>query len=84
VLPSVLLLAQEGWLVALVKPQFEVGRANIGKGGIVKDKAAAAEAVEKVAACVNSAGWTVCGQLASPLLGRDGNEETLLGAIRKP
>ena len=83
VLPAVLPLAAEGaWLVALVKPQFEVGRAHIGKGGIVKDKAAKFVAIQRVTECIQAAGWTVLGTLPSPIKGQDGNEETLVGARR--
>jgi 23S rRNA (cytidine1920-2'-O)/16S rRNA (cytidine1409-2'-O)-methyltransferase len=81
VLPHVLPLAAPGaWLVALVKPQFEVGRALVGKGGIVKDEAARRDAAAKVAAFVEAAGWTLCGLLPSPIKGQDGNEETLIAA----
>jgi 23S rRNA (cytidine1920-2'-O)/16S rRNA (cytidine1409-2'-O)-methyltransferase len=84
VLPAVLPLADENaWLVALVKPQFEVGRALVGKGGIVKDEAAKRDAVARAVAAAGRAGWFVRGTLPSPILGQDGNEETLLGAVRK-
>ncbi len=83
VLPSVLHLAAEGaWLVALVKPQFEVGRAFIGKGGIVKDEAAKVAAIQRVTECVEAAGWTVLGTIPSPIKGQDGNEEALVAARR--
>ena len=84
VLPAILPLAhQNAWVAALVKPQFEVGRALIGKGGIVKDEAAKRDAVTRVSASLEAAGWDVRGKLRSPILGQDGNEETLLGAVRK-
>lgn len=84
VLPAVLPLAHEGaWLVALIKPQFEVGRGAVGKGGIVKDEAAKQDAVARVLACIEAAGWTVRGTLPSPILGQDGNEETLVTATRE-
>ncbi len=83
VLPTVLPLAQKGaWLAALVKPQFEVGRSLIGKGGIVKDEAAKLSAVQRVIECIEAAEWTVLGTLPSPIKGQDGNEETLLAARR--
>jgi 23S rRNA (cytidine1920-2'-O)/16S rRNA (cytidine1409-2'-O)-methyltransferase len=83
VLPPVLPFAAVGaWLVALVKPQFEVGRALIGKGGIVKDQAAKVAAVHRVTECLQEAGWTVLGALPSPIKGQDGNEETLIAARR--
>lgn len=83
VLPAILpLAAADAWLVALIKPQFEVGRAAVGKGGIVKDEDAKAQAIARVVAYIEEAGWTVRGTLRSPILGQDGNEETLVGAIR--
>jgi 23S rRNA (cytidine1920-2'-O)/16S rRNA (cytidine1409-2'-O)-methyltransferase len=81
VLPAVLPLAQSGaWLAALIKPQFEVGRAAVGKGGIVKDETAKSQAIERVLAYIELAGWTVRGTVRSPIPGQDGNEETLVGA----
>ncbi len=83
VLPAVLPLAHAGaWLVSLIKPQFEVGRAAVGKGGIVKDEAAKEKAIQAVLAYIEQAGWAVRGTVRSPILGQDGNEETLVGAIR--
>lgn len=83
ILPAILpLVCDHAWLVTLIKPQFEVGRANVGKGGIVKDQAAKEEAVRRVLSYVEGAGWTVRGTLRSPILGQDGNEETLAGATR--
>ena len=74
--------AGNAWLVALIKPQFEVGRGAVGKGGIVKDEAAKERAIASVVAYIEAAGWTVRGTVRSPILGQDGNEETLVGAIR--
>ena len=83
VLPAVLPLAgSDAWLAALIKPQFEVGRGAVGKGGIVKDEAAKERAIASVLAYIEEAGWTVRGTVRSPILGQDGNEETLVGAIR--
>jgi 23S rRNA (cytidine1920-2'-O)/16S rRNA (cytidine1409-2'-O)-methyltransferase len=83
-LPVPLSLAAPGaWLIALIKPQFEVGRAAIGKGGIVRDPAARERAVETVQAWVASQpGWQVRGVIASPIAGGSGNAEFLLGAMR--
>jgi 23S rRNA (cytidine1920-2'-O)/16S rRNA (cytidine1409-2'-O)-methyltransferase len=73
------LLAPGGDWVVLVKPQFEVGRALVGKGGIVRDPAAHRAACEKVAASLNGAGFATT--LAdSPILGAEGNREFLLHA----
>lgn len=84
VLPHVLPWVEEGgWLVALVKPQFEAGRGAVGKGGIVRDPAARAAAVEKVRAWMEAQpGWRVEGWMDSPLKGGDGNQEVLLAARR--
>ena len=80
-LPPALGLARPGaTLVALVKPQFEVGRARIGKGGVVTDPAARAEAVEGVAAFLTDMGWSPLGTVESPIPGGDGNRESLIAA----
>ncbi len=81
VLPAVLpLLRPGGHLLALVKPQFEVGKGQVGKGGVVRDEAARAEAVEKVAQAVRGLGLLLLGVTDSPLLGPAGNREALLAA----
>ncbi|TCK30476.1 23S rRNA (cytidine1920-2'-O)/16S rRNA (cytidine1409-2'-O)-methyltransferase [Ancylobacter aquaticus] len=74
--------AAEARLVALVKPQFEVGRDKLSKGGIVKDEGARAEAVSRIEALLGELGWKVTHRLVSPILGGDGNEECLLVAAR--
>jgi 23S rRNA (cytidine1920-2'-O)/16S rRNA (cytidine1409-2'-O)-methyltransferase len=80
-LPAALALARQGAdLVALVKPQFEVGRAFIGKGGLVKDEAARAKALAEVEAFVAAGGWVVRATTDSPITGGDGNHEYLLWA----
>ena len=67
-------------MVALIKPQFEAGRGAVGKGGIVRDRTEREKAVEKVRSFIEEAGWTVVGEIASPILGRSGNAEFLIGA----
>ncbi|PZQ64065.1 MAG: TlyA family rRNA (cytidine-2'-O)-methyltransferase [Phenylobacterium zucineum] len=80
-LPAALALAVPGAdLVALVKPQFEAGRENIGKGGIVTDPAARERALADVAAFLAASGWTVRETAESPIAGGDGNREWLLWA----
>jgi 23S rRNA (cytidine1920-2'-O)/16S rRNA (cytidine1409-2'-O)-methyltransferase len=81
-LPPALSLAGSGaWLIALVKPQFEVGRFAVGKGGIVKDASAREAAVKDVAHWIgDQAGWNVMGHMESPIEGGDGNREYLLAA----
>ena len=66
--------------VVLVKPQFEVGRGHVGKGGIVRDPEAHKLAVDKVAECVRSLGWVVVETIPSPITGAEGNVEFLLYA----
>ncbi len=84
VLPAVLpKLKPGGALVALVKPQFEVGPERIAKGGVVRDAAARAEAIESIRAFVADAGLAVVGVVDSPAPGPAGNVEALLAA-RKP
>lgn len=83
-LPAALALAAPGcWLVTLVKPQFEAGRASIGKGGIVRDPAVHGRVVDDVRAWLTTSGWRVVGCIPSPIAGGDGNREFLVGAIRQ-
>lgn len=84
VLPSVLNLTNEAaWLVALVKPQFELDPDSIGKGGIVRNAEARRVAVDRVAETIRAqSGWRVLGVIPSPILGGSGNEEFLIGARR--
>ncbi len=81
-LPAALALAAPGcWLVALIKPQFEVGPGAIGKGGIVRDEEARDAAVETVKVWLDTQpGWAVEGVIPSPIKGGGGNIEYLLGA----
>lgn len=82
-LPAALRLAGSGvWLIALVKPQFEAGREAVGKGGIVRDPAHRLEAVAGVRRFISATpGWIVTHEMVSPILGKDGNEEFLIGAV---
>lgn len=83
VLPSVLtFLEPGGLLVALVKPQFEVGPERVGKGGVVRDAAARQDAIDTVTAFVREQGLTVRGLMDSPVPGPAGNVEALLVADR--
>ena len=80
-LPALALATPGAWLVALVKPQFEVGRGGIGKGGIVREPAARQQAVDTVTAWLSvQASWRIAGVVPSPIKGGSGNEEFLLGA----
>ena len=81
VLPPALDLAAPGAeLVALVKPQFEAGRASVGKGGLVKDPAIHTRVCAEIAAFLEARGWRVRGPVPSPIEGGDGNREFLIAA----
>lgn len=85
VLPSLVsVLAPEGELVALVKPQFEAGPADVGKGGVVRKPAVHRRVLAEVLASVQAAGLTPTGLTASPIRGQAGNVEFLLWAQRQP
>lgn len=82
VIPPVLrFLAPKGELIALIKPQFEVDKGQVGKGGIVKDEAARTAAVDKIRTFMQNAGLEVRGVIPSPITGQDGNVEFLLYAV---
>ena len=81
VLPAALALtAHKAQLVALIKPQFEAGRAQLKKG-IVRDAAVHSAVCDDIAGLVASLGWRIIGIMPSPIAGGDGNEEFLLGAV---
>ena len=81
VLAAALDLARPGAkLVALVKPQFEAGREEVGKGGVVRDPAVHERVCAEAKAWVESQGWAVLGIVESPITGPEGNVEFLLGA----
>jgi 23S rRNA (cytidine1920-2'-O)/16S rRNA (cytidine1409-2'-O)-methyltransferase len=83
VLPAALALARPGAaLIALIKPQFEVGPARVGKGGVVRDPALHAEVCARIAAWLPTLGWRVLGIEPSPILGPEGNREFLIAARR--
>lgn len=83
-LPAALALATPGAdLVALVKPQFEAGRASIGKGGLVKSASAHDQAVAGVSDFLTAAGWTVRASTESPVLGGEGAREHLIWATKR-
>lgn len=75
--PVFALLAQEGDMVVLIKPQFELSRGQVGRGGIVRDEALRLAAVEKIRAFVTGLGHRWLGFIPSPITGRDGNVEFL-------
>lgn len=71
-------------LVALIKPQFEVGRGEVGKGGVVRDAALHSRVCDEVRGWLDGAGWTVQGIVESPIKGPEGNVEFLIAAQRHP
>ncbi|MBV6658019.1 MAG: TlyA family RNA methyltransferase [Devosiaceae bacterium] len=85
VLPAVLpRLAASGTAIALFKPQFEVGRAAIGKGGRVTSEAAEEQALSELLDRLSRLGWRVAASIRSPLPGGDGTVERLLHLVRTP
>lgn len=75
-------LSPRGAVVALVKPQFEVGRAHVGKGGVVRDEVARARAIDEVASAAASLGFREVGRADSVLAGPKGNLEAFLHLVR--
>jgi 23S rRNA (cytidine1920-2'-O)/16S rRNA (cytidine1409-2'-O)-methyltransferase len=82
VLPAPMALAAPGaCLIALIKPQFEVGKGRVAKGGVVRDPALHAEVCERIVAWIGAQrGWRVLGVTQSPIAGPEGNLEFLIAA----
>lgn len=81
--PALSLAAPHAQLVALIKPQFEVGPGQVGRGGIVRDAALHAAVCERIERWLaNQAGWRVLGVVESPITGAEGNKEFLIAAQR--
>lgn len=76
------LTSEEATLISLVKPQFEVGRDGIGRGGLVKSESLALQSVADVKTWLGDLGWCVKGEDVSPIKGGSGNTEYLLWAER--
>ncbi len=84
-LPAALALAApKARVVALIKPQFEVGKGRVGKGGVVRDPALHREVCTRIAAWLGAQGWEVEGVSESPIRGPEGNVEFLIAARRSP
>ena len=83
-LPAPLALAAAGArLIALIKPQFEVGKGQVGKGGVVRDPELHAQVCARIEAWLGAReGWRVLGLTESPILGPEGNKEFLIAALR--
>ena len=76
------LLRSDGRMIVLIKPQFEVGKSEVGKGGIVRDAEAQARVVREINEFAEGAGFEVLGTMESPITGAEGNRE-FLGCYRK-
>jgi 23S rRNA (cytidine1920-2'-O)/16S rRNA (cytidine1409-2'-O)-methyltransferase len=76
--PLVSCLAARADIIALIKPQFEVGRKDVGRGGIVRDPLLHRQVLDKIAGLIRANGWGVMGLRASPIRGADGNKEFLI------
>ena len=86
ILPAALqLAAEDSWLIALIKPQFEVGRQQVGKGGIVRDPLLHQAVCQDIENWLQQQpGWQVMGITDSPITGTDGNREFLIAATKQP
>jgi 23S rRNA (cytidine1920-2'-O)/16S rRNA (cytidine1409-2'-O)-methyltransferase len=84
-LPAPLALTRPGaHLIALIKPQFEVGKGRVGKGGVVRDPALHDEVCKRIEAWLDGLpGWSVLGLVESPITGPEGNREFLIAARRE-
>lgn len=76
--PTLALLTVEAWVIALIKPQFEVGRGLVGKGGVVRDERLQLEVVENIRKLALDLQCEVAGVVESPILGPSGNREFLI------
>ncbi len=84
VLPCLMsFMGDRATIVALVKPQFEVGKGRVGRGGVVRDEGLREEVIEKIAECARALGLTVVGKMDSPICGRKGNREALMAFHRR-
>ncbi|HUL01083.1 MAG TPA: TlyA family RNA methyltransferase [Nitrospirota bacterium] len=83
VVPAILrFMKPKSELIALIKPQFEVGKKQVGKGGIVRDEIAKEAAVNRIMEFIGELGFDLKGVIPSPITGWDGNEEYLLYAVK--
>jgi len=76
------LLVADAFIIALIKPQFEVGKGKVGKGGVVRDPLLHREVIEGLTRFFEDSGWQVRGHIPSPLLGPKGNREFLIYMTR--
>lgn len=79
--PALAMAAPDAWAALLVKPQFEVGRDLVGRGGLVRDLEDGKRAADAITAWLSAMpGWSIKGLIECPITGSDGNQEYLLGA----
>jgi len=76
------LLRKHAFIIALIKPQFEVGKGQVGKGGVVRDPKLHQQVVDGLSDVFRDLNWTVMGHIPSPLLGPKGNREFLIHLTR--
>jgi 23S rRNA (cytidine1920-2'-O)/16S rRNA (cytidine1409-2'-O)-methyltransferase len=69
------LLLRDAFIIALIKPQFEVEKGQVGKGGVVRDPSLHQQVIDNLSKFFENTGWSVMGHIASPLLGPKGNQE---------
>ena len=83
VLPHILpVIADDGAVIALIKPQFEAGKGRVGKKGVVREPALHVEVLENAVSAIEGAGWVVRGLTWSPITGPEGNIEFLVWLAR--
>ena len=83
IIPKILeFIGEYGALIALIKPQFEVGKGEVGKGGVVRDEAKHKAVVENIKGFCTDSGLSVIGVVESPILGPKGNREFLIYAVK--
>jgi 23S rRNA (cytidine1920-2'-O)/16S rRNA (cytidine1409-2'-O)-methyltransferase len=75
------ILKPAGILIALIKPQFEVGKGEVGRGGIVKEEGKHKEVINKITLFLEGLNFKILGVIPSPILGADGNKEFLVGGV---
>ena len=78
--PAIKLLKEDGVLIALIKPQFEAGKGEVGKGGVIRDEIKHKEIVDKISSYFESLKLNISGVIPSPIEGADGNKEFLICA----
>lgn len=83
IFPALALCTPGATAIILIKPQFEVGREHVGKGGIVTDTVAIEAAVQRIVTAMAAAGWDSSFSVTSPIAGGDGNRETVAGFRRR-